>query len=329
MSLKIIVNAIFSTTSKDWKKFLIEPGNDSSGLYSNFEDVLNTLNKIKLTNRKENEYRSIFNCFSCNYSKIENVVIIPEGTINTIKVNYPKHNFCKDKTLVINNNIFTNLWTKWVDSLIKKISDEKKKILFTVPDNSKYNKIINKNHTILTYSNKLFLDKLVKNEIIVYTDGSSLNNGSTIARGGYSCVIQIDGKKEIVIYGRVPIGEYNGKILYPTNIRAEGHAILKAINYVNKNYNYETCTIVSDSKFWIDMIESYIPKWDNKKFENKKNTDLTLKFKKININKIKFIFVRSHGKEKDKLQLVHGNELADKYASKGNSCKKEMIIINL
>ena len=338
MSLKVIINAIFKNVPKDWKQFLINSCNDTSKLYTNFEIVLKELNKLKLTNRKEAEYMSIFNCFKCDFSNVRNVVLLNnKSEIDNIEKKYKEYNLCKDNTLIIDNSVFTKLWDEWVESLIKKLSDEKKNIVFIVPlafgtlglDSLAFKKNINNKNTILTYSNTILDNKILINEITIYTDGSSVHNGTTIARGGYSVVIQIKDEKTKIQYGRVPIGEYNDKLLYPTNIRAEGYAILKAINYVNKKYNYKTCTIVSDSKFWIDMIEVFIPKWPKDKFEKNKNTDLTLQFKNINIKKIKFIFVRSHGKEKTNLHLIQGNELADKYASKGNSSTKETNVITL
>ena len=91
--------------------------------------------------------------------------------------------------------------------------------------------------------------------------------------------------------------------------------------------------IITDSEFWINMFEKFMPKWYNtggyECFEEKKNSDITCKMYELYLElmetkKIKFIHIKSHNKSGwgfcDKESLKYwcytNNEKADQYANK-------------
>ncbi len=110
-------------------------------------------------------------------------------------------------------------------------------------------------------------------------------------------------------------------IIYPSNIRAEGYAIIKAMTKVLKSDVYN-CEIVTDSQFWISMVDKYMPKWDGATFETKENPDLTRKMHNLacEIRKrgvLKLTHVRSHnrnGKTLDKSSFDYFAYLFNDYA---------------
>lgn len=62
----------------------------------------------------------------------------------------------------------------------------------------------------------------------------------------------------------------------PTNIRAEGTAIIVAFAHLLDHLDsWDDALIVTDCKFWIDMLLSHMPNWSVGKFAGKKNPDLT------------------------------------------------------
>lgn len=88
-------------------------------------------------------------------------------------------------------------------------------------------------------------------KIVIYTDGSCLNNPG---RGGYGAIIQKiggdkglgkEGSDEIVLSG----GEPN-----TTNNRMEMMAILEAVKWCNKNVGSEPVSLYSDSSYVLNSI---------------------------------------------------------------------------
>lgn len=94
----------------------------------------------------------------------------------------------------------------------------------------------------------------------VYTDGSSLPNhtGPDVA-SGYSAIFTEGAYKGLKIYGRTS----NEPPYYSNNIRAEGTALIKAMERVLmlNSFNRQTLHIVTDCEFWINMINTWIPSW--------------------------------------------------------------------
>ena len=166
--------------------------------------------------------------------------------------------------------------------------------------------------------------------IVAFTDGSANPNRTCPeAIGAYSAIINY-GK----LSGRALYGNIENRPNYATNQRAEGIAILKLLQYINLEDNkphWLNCVIISDSKFWIDMIEKYMPTWErtNIPFESKKNGDLTHNiwktYKEITFDfqrNISFRHIKGHNKDNAKQAGINsyryfcynGNNFADKLA---------------
>lgn len=187
----------------------------------------------------------------------------------------------------------------------------------------------------------------VKNKIslpavsYIFTDGACSNNGKgPLAVAGYSTYFTsgsiIDNSDEFVIYGKLPPTIVNGEMVYGTNQRAEGVGIIVALEEIVKRLSVDielpakpakahTFVIITDSEFWINMIEKFMPSWYSKgiNFTDKKNSDLTIRMydaiKNIEQNNnLKFIHVASHGKNANAIEEhVRGNKIADEYAVMG------------
>ena len=134
---------------------------------------------------------------------------------------------------------------------------------------------------------------------IIFTDGSAHpNNKSKSSRAGYACLFASGSYEDKHIYGNLDITKENA-----SNIRAEGMAILCSLKKVLEcKDNWEKITVVTDCKFWINMIEEFMPRWDKNKFKTQDNSDLTLEiwvtYNKIKkLGPIKFIHMRSHNKD--------------------------------
>ena len=134
---------------------------------------------------------------------------------------------------------------------------------------------------------------------VIFTDGSCFpNNKSKLSRGGYATVFVSGPFKDTCLYGNLDISVENA-----SNIRAEGMAIIRALELVRDcELPWNKCDIISDCKFWIDMIDTYMPRWNKSKFNEKSNPDLTLRmwlvYNEVNEKgEIKFIHMKSHGKD--------------------------------
>jgi uracil-DNA glycosylase len=121
---------------------------------------------------------------------------------------------------------------------------------------------------------RLRLSDIQDTDLVVFTDGACPNNGSKSknkpAIGGYAAVF-VDGlynNREIV--GRLPMTPK------PTNNLAEGAAIEETLKYAKKKFEkWDRLIIVTDSGFWLDMINKYMEHWDSDKFKSHKNERMT------------------------------------------------------
>jgi ribonuclease HI len=170
----------------------------------------------------------------------------------------------------------------------------------------------------------------------IFTDGSCFNNGYINAVGGFASIIVSGYGKNTLLYGKVNPTMLSTsitsstKITQPTNIRAEGFAILTALNELNDNtYRdiWSDAVIYSDSEFWINMITKWMPTWTTSKFSYKSNPDIALSIRDIwrDINCLKRVSIEhvyAHNKDKransnnqfDRYTF-HNNDLADTLAS--------------
>ena len=164
----------------------------------------------------------------------------------------------------------------------------------------------------------------------VFTDGSSLNNGSKFK-------LQFGGIG--VFFNRnefSPICEpLTGKV---TNNIAELKACIRAIEFLisQKDFNNNHIHIYTDSEYTINCILKWGRKWEQNGWINSKkqeisNKDLIVKLYNYNKKyKLKFIHVKAHQPEpKNKESLEHkiwyGNFVADKLAQTASyeSIKKQ------
>lgn len=101
-----------------------------------------------------------------------------------------------------------------------------------------------------------------------------------------------------------------------TNIRMEGKAIIAAF----KDAAGQTCTIHTDSEFWINVITKWAPGWAKKNWKKKggeiKNLDIVQEaYQLYGQSHATLIWVRGHNNDE-------GNELADHWA---NEARKKQL----
>jgi uracil-DNA glycosylase len=162
---------------------------------------------------------------------------------------------------------------------------------------------------------------------VIYTDGACSNNGKGVfAYAGYATYFAQGPLAKTVKYGKVSPAILHGVMTYGTNQRGEGMGIIIGLeSVIQSNIIGARTTIITDSNFWKDMIETYMPKWDMKgmDFTSKKNHDLTLRMyeavkKTMKLGVLEIIHVASHDKDPNApLEHVHGNRIADDYATRG------------
>jgi len=138
---------------------------------------------------------------------------------------------------------------------------------------------------------------------VVFTDGSCYPNKTCKqARAGYAAVFVLGTMKDIILYGNIDRTKH-----FANNQRAEGTAMLKILEYLQRHISdWDKVIIVSDSEFWINMFEKFIPGWIRKgiDFEEKKNPDLVKPMWEIYseltdeyMKTIQFRHMKSHGKD--------------------------------
>lgn len=171
---------------------------------------------------------------------------------------------------------------------------------------------------------------------IVFTDGACSNNGKGIfSSAGYSAYFSKGPLAGKIIYGKVPPAIVGGLMIYGTNQRGEGMGIIRALEEILKNNMYVNTTLVTDSNFWKEMIEKYMPNWARKgiDFKTKKNPDLTAKLYDLSCQimargVLNIIHVASHNKNPDApREHMEGNSIADEYAVKGKELDQYIEII--
>jgi ribonuclease HI len=126
---------------------------------------------------------------------------------------------------------------------------------------------------ITEFRNRHYTDQLSKNELIYFTDGSASANGKANAIAGFAVICVNGYKKNTITFGKLK------NEIKPTNIRAEGTAILEILNELLNDVSsseWKAATIYSDSEFWINMLCKYMPKWSPTKFTEKANADMTI-----------------------------------------------------
>src|SRR3989338_3744124 len=94
----------------------------------------------------------------------------------------------------------------------------------------------------------------MKNDIIIYTDGSSLGNPG---RGGWGAVVQMDGK----------VTELGGAEKDTTNNRMEMTAAYEALHFVASKLDASSKSLVAihtDSAYLLNGITKWVFGWEKK-----------------------------------------------------------------
>ncbi len=197
-------------------------------------------------------------------------------------------------------------------------------------------------------------------EEIIYTDGSCVGNGSSRSKGGFGLYIESSSmfSAPCKIGRKGETAEGDGETYYVTNIRMEGLAIVSTLALYAQKLSYSTSydpieilnsvdvynvstvptgatkrldcdkiTIVTDSQFWINVIQKWMPNWIKKNIINeKKNPDILnilkeyVRWYKENGVDINFVFVRSHQKGK-RTEHADSNDIVDIIAKEAASNK--------
>lgn len=161
---------------------------------------------------------------------------------------------------------------------------------------------------------------------VIYTDGACSNNGKGIfASAGYATYFAKGPLAGTVKYGKVAPAVLHDTMIYGTNQRGEGLGIIVGLETVIEHKIKTNTIIVTDSNFWKDMIENYMPTWEKKgvDFNSKKNYDLTIRMhnavkKVMELGVFEVVHVASHNKDPNALpEHIEGNRIADNYANKG------------
>ena len=130
--------------------------------------------------------------------------------------------------------------------------------------------------------------------VVIYTDGSSKGNPGN---GGFG-VVMISGNHR---------KEFSAGFILTTNNRMELLSVIVGLEFLKKE---KTKVIVySDSKYVVDSVEKkWVFGWEKKKFLNKKNPDLWIRFLKVyRKNLVTFVWIKGHSNIKE-------NEYCDKLA---------------
>lgn len=169
-----------------------------------------------------------------------------------------------------------------------------------------------------------------------FTDGSTSSNGKRNSTGGYAYICVNGYLKNKVLVGNLAT-EHN---LPPTNIKCEAKPIIYILELLKntiESQEWTKCEIYTDSMFWIDMFNKYMPNWEKKNinFDTKKNPNLTKHmwklWKDITLKKeVNLIFTPSHNKQGGStsqdpyVKFCHdNNDIADQLANWGRINLKE------
>lgn len=133
-------------------------------------------------------------------------------------------------------------------------------------------------------------------QVIMYTDGSCLDNGNN-GTGGYCALLQTPNKShEKIIRG----SESN-----TTNNRMEMTAIIEGIKAIKKP---SEVTIYSDSNITVRAINEWLEGWQKKNFKKIANVDLWKEYLEVSAqHHIKAVWVKAHSGHPE-------NELVDDIA---------------
>ncbi len=148
------------------------------------------------------------------------------------------------------------------------------------------------------------MQKSTKKKVTLYSDGSSLGNPGP---GGYGGILKFNSHEK----------EFYGGEPHTTNNRMELRGVIEGLKFLK-----EPCdiTVVSDSSYVINAINSWLNGWIKRDFKNVKNIDLWKEYIDISKpHKITGIWVRGHNGHEE-------NERCDTLAYDEAQRQKELLI---
>lgn len=135
------------------------------------------------------------------------------------------------------------------------------------------------------------------NKVTIYTDGACSQNSTW--KGGWGVVVldELGGIK----------AKLNGSEENTTNSRMEIQAVIEGLKYLNEPSDV---TIISDSKYVCETINTWLDGWINKGIlEDKANADQWNQFIELRrVHKVVAKHIRGH-------QGIYFNEICDKLAT--------------
>jgi ribonuclease HI len=133
-------------------------------------------------------------------------------------------------------------------------------------------------------------------EVVMFTDGSCLDNGRN-GTGGYCALLQTPNKKHQKII--------KGSESNTTNNRMEMTAIIEGLKAIKKP---SRVTVYSDSNITVRAINEWLEGWIRKNFRKVANVDLWKEYLEVSAkHQVKAIWVKSHSG-------IYENELVDDIA---------------
>ena len=150
-------------------------------------------------------------------------------------------------------------------------------------------------------------------DTIFYTDGACSGNSG---EGGFG-VVSLSNKDILYSFS------YHSELT--TNNRMELEAIIHVFKLLEEHDNFDSVIIYSDSRYCVNMINSWIWNWSSNDWKNSKGQEI----KNLDLVKEIYGLIRKH----PEVEMVHieghkgnvGNELADALAT-GNIQKYKSII---
>ena len=150
------------------------------------------------------------------------------------------------------------------------------------------------------------MQKKQHKQVTLYSDGSSLGNPGP---GGYGGILEFKGKQK----------EYFGGEAHTTNNRMELQGVIQGLKLLK-----EPCdvTVISDSSYVVNAINSWLEGWIKKSFKKVKNVDLWEEYINASeMHKVHGVWVRGHNGHPE-------NERCDKLAYTEAERQKQLLVKN-
>ena len=123
------------------------------------------------------------------------------------------------------------------------------------------------------------MQKNSRKQVTLYSDGSSLGNPGP---GGYGGILEFNGHEK----------EFCGGEAHTTNNRMELRGVIEGLKFMK-----EPCdiTVISDSSYVVNAINTWLDGWVRKSFKKVKNVDLWEEYLEVSdSHNITGVWVRGH-----------------------------------